>query len=175
MRMTHKLIVGFSAAKGNKPFSWLIKWVTKSQVSHAFILLADGGDILVYQASGLRVNYEYFDTFLTEETIFETYSFDLTPGQASANEHYRKKHVGDRYAWREIFGYAWVLFMRKWGKVVRNPWSGGEHAAVCVDEAAAQIPWMGKLGVEAEGEGTMTPEDLRRWCQKNGKAIRIGA
>src|SRR5271165_6453604 len=100
------LIVGFSYAIGVKPFSRLIKWVTKSQVSHCFIMVADGGDILIHQASGLRVNYEYYQTFMTEEVIVETYSFELTEGQAVANEHFRKEHLGDRYAWREIFGYA---------------------------------------------------------------------
>ena len=166
-----KLIVGFSYAKGFKPFSWLIRAVSRSKVSHTFTLVVDGADAMVYQASGLRVNYEAYKLFLAEEVMVEAYMFDLTPQQAATNEHFRKQHVGDHYAWREIVGFLWVLLMRQLGRRVKNPMSGGDHAYVCVDIAAAQIPYNEKLGVEAAGEGTMTPEDLRRWCARNGKKM----
>lgn len=176
-----KLIVGFSYAPG-KVFSKLIRWVTRSQVSHTFTMVVDGADALVYQASGLRVNYEAYKLFLAEEKVVEAYTFDLTLAESILNEHFRKEHVGDHYSWQEIVGFGWVLLMRKFGRVVKNPFSGGDHAFVCVDIAAAQIPYnrtisselvQRVLGVEAAGEGTMTPEDLRRYCQKNGTQLKL--
>ncbi len=165
-----KLVVGFSQAP-KKAFSKLIRWVTNSQVSHAFVVLELAGQTIIYQASGLAVNYQNKDTFLGIESGIELYSFDLPDADATRNQVFRLTSVGKPYSWQEVVGYAWVLLARKFGKRVRNPFSGGDTAYVCVDVAAAHLP----IDPELLGDGSWTPEDLRLWCQKNGTKTTISA
>jgi hypothetical protein len=164
-----KLIVGFSYAP-TKAFSKLIRWVTNSQVSHAFVVL-ETSETTIYQASGLAVNYQNKGTFLAIENPTEFYEFDLTDAQAAANQTFRLQTVGKPYSWQEVIGYGWVLLARKFGKRVRNPYSGGQTAYVCVDIAAAHLP----IDPQALGDGSWTPEDLRLWCQKNGRKTTVSA
>lgn len=161
------LIIGFSRAP-TKSFSRLICWVTKSQVSHSFILLEYADEQLIYQASGLAVNYENHDTFMSIEVPIEFYQFELTEAQRVKNELFRINTVGKPYSWRELIGYLWVLLARKFGKRVKNPLSGGQTAYVCVDVAAAHLPVNPELN-----DGSMTPEDFRRWCSKNGTKVTV--
>lgn len=163
-----KLIVGFSQAP-SKIFSRLICWVTKSQVSHAFVVLPIDSAKLIYQASGLEVNYENTTTFLSIEDPQEFYEFEITDAQYSKNKLFRINTVGKPYSWQELIGYLWVLLARKFGKRVRNPFSGGSTAYVCVDIAAAHLP----IDPELLGDGSWTPEDLRLWCSTNGNKVNI--
>jgi hypothetical protein len=163
-----KLIIGFS--DGGNALSNIIKWVTKSHVSHVFTMIADSGEIVIFQASGLKVNYENYNTFLGHEKIVEMYSIDLTDAEAEANKKFRLTNVGLPYAWQELFGFGWVLFMRKFGRVVKNPFSQGDHAYICVDTSVSQLPIdIASKIADKDGPGSMTPEDFRRWCAKNAK------
>lgn len=156
-----KLIIGFS--DGGNTLSALIKFTTKSKVSHVFVMLVEDDETVIYQASGLTVNYENYKHFLTHEKIIELYSLDLTDEDYEKLNKFRLQNVGLPYAGRELIGFLWVLAARQvLGEKVKNPLSTGDHAYVCVDIAAAHLP----LG---STEGTMTPEDLRRWCEKNLK------
>lgn len=161
------LIIGFSQAP-TKWFSKLIRWVTKSQVSHAFIVIQENNKTVIYQASGLAVNYQNINTFLSIEQPIEFYQFELTEAQDVRNKLFRITTVGKPYSWQEIIGFLWVLLARKLGKIVRNPLSGGHTAYVCSDIAAAHLP------ADPEPlDGSMTPEDLRLWCSKNGKQVQV--
>ena len=162
-----KLTVGFSYAP-TKWFSKLIKWVTKSQVSHAFVVLEIAGQTMIYQASGLCVNYHSKDVFLGIEKTVEFYEFNVTDEKAAANQLFRLTTVGKPYSWQEIVGYAVVLGYRMLGLTTSNPFSGGKNAYICVDIAAAHIPTDPELE-----DGDMTPEDLRRWCSQHGTKIDV--
>jgi hypothetical protein len=161
------LVIGFSQAP-TKLFSKLIRWTTKSQVSHVFILLQENNNTLIYQASGLAVNYQNKDTFLGIEVPVAFYEFELNEDQNIRNKLFRITTVGKPYSWQEVIGFLWVLLARKFGKNVRNPFSGGQTAYVCVDIGAAHLPTNPELQ-----DGSMTPEDLRLWCEKNGKKVTI--
>lgn len=155
-----KLIIGFS--DGGNTLSALIKLTTKSKISHVFVMLTEDDETVIYQASGLTVNYENYKHFLSHEKIIELYSIDLTDEDYEKLNKFRLQNVGLPYAGRELVGFLWVLFCRQFGKKVNNPLSMGSHAYICVDIAAVHLP----IG---STEGTMTPEDLRRWCEKNLK------
>lgn len=165
-----KLIIGFS--DGGNALSWFIKYVTKSKVSHVFTMIADSGEIVIFQASGLKVNYENYNTFLSHEKVIEMYSIDLTDAEAEANKKFRLTSVGLPYAWQELVGFGWVLLVRKLGIVVKNPLSQGAHAHICVDTSVKQLPvdMTAKMAL-FDGPGSMTPEDFRRWCFKNAKPM----
>jgi len=155
-----KLIIGFS--DGGNMLSALIKYTTKSLASHTFIMLPEENN-LVYQASGRAVNYENYKHFLSHEKVIELYELELTDEEYTRLRDFRNSKVGDPYASRELVGFLWVLACRQiLDMAVRNPLSMGDHAYICVDIVTSHL----SIG---NTEGTKTPEDLRRWCEKSLK------
>ena len=123
---------------------------------------------MIFQASGLTVNYCNSETFKEKSTIVEEYEIDITDEQDLKNQIFRQTEVGKPYSVKQILGFSWVLLMRQYfKKKVKNPFSNGNFAYVCVEASANQT---GKIStIDAEG---MTPEDLRRWCKCNGRLIQ---
>ena len=75
------IIVGFSRPKAwFEPFSWLIRAVTGSQFSHAYIRFysEEYNRWLVYQASGLKVNFIGQTMFDGAETVYEEFTVPVT-------------------------------------------------------------------------------------------------
>lgn len=140
--------IGFSHA--DSWFSRLIMRATRSKISHTYIRRSDN---LVYQASGLRVNEESYDTFLSYETVVKEIEIDITDEQFERGEKFRKESLGLPYSMREICGFSWVLFMRSMGKKVPNPFKDGDRAYVCVSLVAEYI------GLDDSSEN-ITPDDL---------------
>jgi hypothetical protein len=112
---------------------------------------------IIFQASGLKVNYESYDIFLKKDRIIEEYNIAVTDKQYERSEKLRVTEAGKPYSKRELIGFIYVLFMRRFGKQVNNPFSDGSQAYVCVDIGADQIGF--------DTEEKMTPEDFRRWCR----------
>lgn len=158
------VIVGFSSHKGI--FSWLIRTCTKSKVSHAYIRLPieEYGKDVIFQASGLTVNYCSGDVFRSHSQVIEEYLVEISDEQAKKNELYRITECGKPYSMNQVYGFMYVLGMRQIGKNVPNPFSDGAHSYVCVETAANHVG--------APNAESMTQEDFRRWCAKNGKLIR---
>jgi len=161
------IIIGFSTHVSSV-FSWLIRKVTASTVSHVYSRHAatDPSQVLVFQASGLSVNYCNLDTFKVKSRIIEEYEVEIADLQATQNQKFRDTEVGKPYSMKQLYGFLWVLGFRKLGRKMRNPFANGASAYVCVEVAACQT---GRIQDE-DAEG-MTPEDFRRWCQKNATRL----
>ena len=154
------IILGFSTRKDRSPFSILIRLITKSRVSHVYVRIPIPAynTNMIFQASGLKVNYEFYDLFLQKEIIIEEYEIAVSDEQYAKSELFRITEAGKDYSMKEIFGLGYVLFMRQaLKKRVSNPLSQGNQAYICVDVGACQIGY--------EDSGNLTPEDLRRWCK----------
>lgn len=157
-----KIIVGFSKHPGSF-LSWLIRAITKSKVSHVYSRVNTGSMELIYQASGLTVNYTAIPVFLEKNVVIEEYEIEVSDEQFDAAKKIRQSQVGKPYSVIQLIGFAWVLGCRKFGKTVKNPFGNGPHAYVCCEIIADSI------GL-ANGE-SMTPEDFRRWCAENGTRL----
>jgi hypothetical protein len=157
------IVIGFSTRRGL--LSWLIRTVTKSKVSHAYVRIPvpEYETSMIFQASGLSVNYCSGELFDSKNLIHQEYEVAVSDEQAKIAERLRVSESGKSYSMNQLYGFLWVLALRKFGKKVHNPFSDGNHSYVCVEIAADQV---GHL----DGEN-MTPEDFRRWCEKNGKLI----
>lgn len=156
--------VGFSTHPG--AFSWLIRAVTASTVSHTYlrIPIPEHGTSMIFQASGLTVNYCATDVFDYKNTIIEEYDVEISDEQYEYGELFRVTEAGKPYSMKQIVGFLAVLSARQiLDKNIPNPLSNGNHSYVCVEVVTAC------LGLD-DGE-SMTPEDLRRWCQKNAKLV----
>jgi hypothetical protein len=158
------LIVGFSSHAG--VFSSLIRLVTASKASHAYMRILDfqGIDDMVFQASGLTVNYCNYEYFTSRNRIVEEYEVQVSDEQYDKAMHIMAKQAGKPYSMRELWGFIYVLAMRHWfSKRVKNPFGDGYNSWVC-SELSGEC-------VGAEDPESMTPEDLRRWCKKRGNLI----
>jgi hypothetical protein len=156
--------VGFSTHKGS--FSWLIRTATASEISHTYLRIPvpQYNRDVIFQASGLVVNYTAGDVFAEHSEIIEEYEVDISDTQAALGERFRVTEVGKPYSMKQIVGFIGVIVARQvLNKKIPNPASDGNHSYVCVEVVAVCI------GLE-DGE-SMTPEDLRRWCKKNAKLV----
>lgn len=142
------ITVGFSHS--NNLFSKLIMWATKSNISHTYIKLGDG---IIYQASGLSVNEQTDEDFLTYETVIEEMQVQVSDDQFAAGEKFRVASLGKPYSIKEVLGFVWVMFMKCFGKEVANPLKDGGSAYVCSKLVCNYI------GIDDSLEN-LTPEDV---------------
>jgi hypothetical protein len=156
--------VGFSTHTG--AFSWLIRTATASKVSHTYLRIPvpEYNTSMIFQASGLTVNYCAAEVFDLKNHIYEEYEVDVSDEQYEVGEKFRVTEAGKSYSMKQVCGFATVLAARQLlNKRIPNPYSNGNHSYVCVEVVTVCI------GL-ADGE-SMTPEDLRRWCEKNAKLV----
>ena len=158
------LRVGFSTHEGS--FSWLIRNSTASQISHTYIRIPipEHNTDMIFQASGLSVNYCAKDVFEVKNHIYEEYDVEISDEQWAIGEKFRVTEAGKSYSVKQVFGFLWVLGARQLlNKKISNPFSDGDQSYVCVEVVTVCL---GLLNGES-----MTPEDLRRWCTHNAKLV----
>jgi len=158
------IIIGFSSHPGI--FSTLIKLVSASKVSHTYVRIPvpEYGESMVFQASGLIVNYTNYRVFQERSTTIEEYEIEVPDEVYTLGEMLRVTEAGKPYSMKEIVGLLWILFMRNMGRRVSNPFRDGSSSYVCVELA------MRCVGLAVDSEN-VTQEDFRRWCADNGKLI----
>ena len=151
-----RVTVGFSAGKG--PFAALIRWITKAEVSHAWISLEVYGKPYIYHAS-------IHGAVLYKRSEFEKHvkivdEFEVIPDIAKSVQHVLD--FGEmEYDFLGLFGFLKVLYWRRWfGKKVKNPWASPK-LMVC-SELVAHLGDLGELPEYAglDHEST-TPKMLR--------------
>ena len=152
------ITVGFSHS--TNLFSKLIMLVTRSQISHAYIRLSEDK---VYEASGLSVNEQVYEYFLTYETVVKEIQVELTDEQFAKGEAFRLASLGKPYSVGEVFGFAWILLMKSLGRKVANPFKGGTTSYVCSELV------MNYIGMDDSAEN-MTPEDVYKLLMSNQPA-----
>lgn len=159
------ITVGFSKHPGSL-FSKLIMFVTKSTISHTYIKLSvpEYNEFVVFQASGLTVNYTNYSVFTKKAVVIEEYEIEVDDFTFAMGEKLRVTEVGKPYSMKEIFGLLWVLFMRNLGRKITNPFRDGSNSYICVELA------MICAGLSKDSEN-VTTEDFRRWCEKHGKLV----
>jgi hypothetical protein len=116
-----QVTVGFSTPKKWMPLSWAIKLLTKSEASHAWLLVDDPvfglRVVMDSHLSGFRlIPFEHF--LLTNRVIaLAVPTWDLSVGVSA-----QVKDVGDGYDYLGLAGMLYVTLMWKWfKKSVKNP------------------------------------------------------
>lgn len=157
------LKIGFSTHAS--VFSWLIRTATNSKISHTYLKIpTDYGEFVVFQASGLSVNYCNWNYFKSKNKILYEYVVEVSDEQWEKAERFRVTEVGKPYSAKQILGFAYIIIMKSLGKIVHNPLSDGNHSYVCVEVVAKCI------GIDRAED--MSPEDLWQWCKKNAFRTR---
>lgn len=149
------MIVGFSKAKNI--LSRLIRWVTKSEVSHTFLRLKIKGQDMVLHSNQWGVNFDQYEDFVKHSDIVA--QFELTMEQEDAAWDYALTKLDRPYDFLAIAGFAWVLLNKRFGRKTKNPFPN-KSAYFCselVIEALKAAEFPGSADLDRE---LTSPEDL---------------
>ena len=141
-----QIYIGVSTHKGW--FSKLIRWCTNSPVSHAFAVIPTQTDFVVIHAAGLKVHALDFCMFKTQNEIYKLYEISITDEKVRWLWH----ETGKPYGMLSLFGYAYMLINRKFGRKVKNPLADNEKTFVCSELIAKML--------DIPSPETITPQDL---------------
>jgi len=158
--------IGFSTGTGL--VSRIIRWFTRSTVSHAWILYFDqefGCDcILEATAEGFRI--QSFEKFRSENRIIATFTpkIVLTPGFKSM-----AAWLGAYYDFGGLFGMAWVLLGRWLRRRWRNPLASS-RTMFCSEAVARLCFAAGYRGDIFEQPENTSPQDLYEFFLNEGSS-----
>ena len=163
------IVVGFSKPKGwFEPFSWLIRLVTWSAYSHAYIKYYNSyaSRWEIFQASGLKVNFVGATLFDSEEVICKEFTIPITTQAKLELVQFAIDNVGKPYGVGQIFGILWVLFMRAFGIKVKNPFasSSSDFCSELTEEVLNKIVGEG----DPLDPSASTPKDLCVFLESKG-------
>lgn len=122
--MNDTIVIGFSRPKAwFEPFSWLIRLITWSPFSHAYIRYYNSyaDRWTVFQASGLKVNFIGNKMFDSIEFVYVEFEIPISENTKRTTVQFAIDKCGSPYGLGQVFGDLWVLFMRAFGKKVKNP------------------------------------------------------
>lgn len=127
------MYIGFSRPNGwFEPFSWAIRLLQWTSYSHVYIRVHSESldrDI-IYQASGLQVNFIGLDRFKTKEIIIKEFAVQITPETKKQVLQYCTDTAGAPYGVLEVLGFPWVILNSAFGRHVNNPF-GSSTSFVC--------------------------------------------
>lgn len=164
--------IGFSTT--HKWPSRLIRWLTRSQVSHVWISFPAAGTRLVIQADTRGVHVDSWDNWAPQQKIVAR--FRLLDGSdrwagwrggIATRALFGLLHRS--YDWRGALGVGWVLLGRCLGARWRNPLAS---SAYFCSELGAE--WLRIAGVMVPLDPeTATPEDVMRVCRSVPGLLRF--
>lgn len=151
-------------------FGRLIRWFTRSRVSHVGIATVLHDVPVVIHADFGGVQVMLWSRFVRENepvVSFTPKGIDFEGAILSA-----VSEVGEAYDYAGIIGYVAVMVARRWGRRIANPFAGAK-ATVCSELVAralrAVIPeW--RILIDPE---QMTPEDLLCLVELSKHFVRV--
>lgn len=158
------VFVGFSTPRAWNPLSWLIRKMTRSQTSHAWLLVEDSlfGQRLVMEAHSTGFRLVSFVRFVKGNKVLALVkaAHPIEPGLPETAER-----LGDEFDVIGLLGIFLTLVGRWFSqRPWRNPFPT-TRALFCSEAVvrtlqAASYPRAGELGCE-----TTTPADLLAWFE----------
>lgn len=141
------LYLGFSKAKSK--FAWfskLIMWAQGIPFSHVYVRF--NSDFLertfIYQASGIKVNFENIESFLNHAEVIKEFELELSEEKYKKVLQYAIDNVGKPYSVKQILGMGWIIFLNKLGIKQSNPFKNSTAAFVCSEIGADILEIYGK-------------------------------
>lgn len=163
------IIVGFSRPP-NKfvPFSDAIRFILGTPFSHVYLKFkVDSFDrVLIYQASGLAVNFMAEQRFLAKEIIVAEFQFEVLEATFNETMQFAIDQVGVPYGILQIFGILYTKALGLIGIRVKNPFPNGRSNYVCSELVAQILKEIMGLDVEYDLD-LITPKEIFEFLQKN--------
>lgn len=148
--------IGFSTGAGL--LSRIIRWFSRSSVSHAWLLYydVDFNRDMVLESTLEGVRIIPFEVFQKHNKIIKVFTpdFSLKVGLAKAGEI-----LGEQYDFTGLLGMVWVMLGRWLRKKWHNPLDSTK-GLFCSEFVANVLRWSGAPSTEFWDPSTMTPENL---------------
>lgn len=161
------IVVGFSKPKSVwVPFAWLIRLVTWCPFSHTYIRYENtyANRNVVFQASGLKVNYMGQTMFDGEEDVYAEFNIPISDAAKLSTVQFAIDSVGSPYAVGQILGFPIVWFVALFGKKIKNPFYSGSN--YFCSEMVADI--LNEINGSELDSSVMTPKDVYQYLLKKG-------
>lgn len=171
--MNDSIVFGFSRPSNLFPpplFAWLIMLFDWSNFSHSYIRFhSDAYDRdLVYQASGLKVNFIGWTMFQSEEVIVHEFQIPISTETKMKIVQYAIDNVGTPYALGAALGIVLVKITALFGKKIKNPIS--QKGYWCSEVAAIVLGDYMDAPITPDQARTMTPTDVCNFLLKTSSA-----
>lgn len=150
-----KIVLGFSTSRGKIAlYSRLIRYVQGTPFSHVYIKLDWEGQTLIYQASGLKVNFETEQSFLTHSLPIAEFDLEVSGEAYTRFAHYVCEQLGKPYDFLGAIALGVKLLVKRMGITIKNPFASGHDAYFCSELASEALDEAGLcLGVVPEEAG----------------------
>lgn len=164
------MIIGFSSSNGL--IGRIIKKLTRSKVSHTYIIF-DAADIkLIIQADWKGVDVEYYEIVKQKNNIVAEYQILLNSEEEHLALGYAFQQLTKAYDYLAIIGFAIVLINKMFGRQIKQPFRN-RSAYFCSELAitalqAANFP----LSHSFDRELT-SPEDVMEFLNSHPRAKLI--
>lgn len=157
--MQDYIIIGFSTPRDFSTLSWIIKKVERTEFSHVYVKIFSKSldRYLVYQASGLAVNFCGQDTFYAHNKDIAEFAIPVTPEQKIEILKKCVDLAGKPYGMKDLIGIGLVRLAGLVRWKIRNPFADGSKTYIC-SEIAATILLM--LGFHFQELDSTTPTDV---------------
>jgi hypothetical protein len=171
--MMDKLTVGFSKPKKWKPFAWLIQKAFNISYDHVYIKIYSESyeRDLIYQASGLAVNFMGSDVFDSINDTVVAFELEVSCENRKAMVQFAIDNAGKPYGLKEILGLAYVRIAELCGKTVKNPFKDGAHTYVCSELVSYMLQQYDGAVLPKDYED-MTPKDVYDYLMLLGNKIK---
>lgn len=132
--MTSNIVIGFSRAKSRlNPYSLAIRLVQGTPYSHTYIRFYSESyeRELVYQASGLYVNFDSKANFDSKELVIREFVVPVSLDTKKKIVQFAIDQVGDPYDIVGVLGLALVKMSALVGLTIKNPFRTGDNTYFC--------------------------------------------
>jgi hypothetical protein len=136
-----QITIGFSRACTVLPiFSWIIMAVQRTSYSHVYLKYEDEylGQTMYYQASHTLVNSMSEAVFLSQETVIQEFTFNVSDASFLSCMKFAANQAGKPYGIMEICGLALVELASFVGLKVHNPFKDAGQTWIC-DQLIAEL------------------------------------
>jgi hypothetical protein len=168
-----KIVVGFSRPRKTKLLSTIIMAVEQTNYSHVYVRLysATYDRVMIYQASGLQVNFVGLTHFLEHNQIVDEFEFEITEEAYKKMMQFAIDQAGVAYGMKQLIGMAIRKFGRWSGLGFKNPWADGHATYVCSELAAHIIKdyISGAIGTDLDD---MDPSAVHEHLSQIKRSIR---
>lgn len=171
--MEQRVSINVCVSTSNSIFSRVIRWFTRSQVSHAFLTFYDEtlGRVFVMEANGRGFMLVPWSNWKKHNTVVARFSLKTPEVQQLHALQRLSNLLGATYDYVSVLGFVLRRFRRR----MRNPLNDAAKL-ICSEVVARFLFDTGDplLLVFAESE-TWTPEDILREARKNPTFVEVTA
>ena len=160
-----KITIGFSRSSGKLPiFSWLIMLFQRTNYSHAYMKFnSDNIDrTIVFQASGLKVNFIGLELFKTKEIIVKEFEIEISDESFNNIMKYAVDRAGQPYSLLQIINTAIYMICRK--SPFDNQIIGWDCSKLMADMLEKELGYN-----ITEDLDVISPKDLHDYLENYGK------